>query len=113
MPAVSLKAASHPSSPDMPQFVNDAGYGAKGLIACTQPRRVAAMSVARRVAEELDVELGQEVGYSIRFEECTSAKTIIKWAHDPCRCPLPLLGLIGRALVPSGSAPMVCCCVRR
>jgi hypothetical protein len=53
-----------------PQFVYDAGFGHDGkLIACTQPRRVAAMSVARRVADEMDVEIGQEVGYSIRFEE--------------------------------------------
>lgn len=47
-------------------------------VACTQPRRVAAMSVAQRVSEEMDVQLGQEVGYSIRFEDCSSAKTILK-----------------------------------
>jgi len=47
-------------------------------VACTQPRRVAAMSVAARVAEEMDVGLGQEVGYNIRFEDCTSSKTILK-----------------------------------
>ncbi|KAJ1866102.1 DEAH-box ATP-dependent RNA helicase prp43 [Coemansia sp. RSA 989] len=52
------------------------------LIACTQPRRVAAMSVAQRVAEELDVKLGQEVGYSIRFEDCTSSKTMLKYCTD-------------------------------
>ena len=45
-----------------------------------QPRRVAAMSVARRVADEMDVQLGEEVGYSIRFEECSGPKTIIKCA---------------------------------
>jgi hypothetical protein len=61
------------------QFIADAGYAQdRRLIACTQPRRVAAMSVARRVAEEMDVVLGEEVGYSIRFEECSSNKTIIK-----------------------------------
>ena len=49
------------------------------MVACTQPRRVAAMSVARRVAEEMDVLLGEEVGYSIRFEECSSTKTVIKY----------------------------------
>lgn len=49
-----------------------------GRIACTQPRRVAAMSVARRVAEEMDVPLGDEVGYSIRFEECCSERTFVK-----------------------------------
>ena len=42
----------------------------------TQPRRVAAMSVAKRVAEEIGVELGEEVGYAIRFEDCTSKKTL-------------------------------------
>ncbi|KAG8235868.1 hypothetical protein J437_LFUL016475, partial [Ladona fulva] len=50
--------------------------GNKG-VACTQPRRVAAMSVAQRVSEEMDVALGQEVGYSIRFEDCSSPKTIL------------------------------------
>lgn len=55
---------------------------AKRGVACTQPRRVAAMSVAARVAEEMDVCLGQEVGYSIRFEDCTSAKTILKYMTD-------------------------------
>ena len=47
-------------------------------MACTQPRRVAAMSVAQRVADELDVTIGQEVGYTIRFEDCTSPRTILK-----------------------------------
>lgn len=61
------------------QFVAEAGYAAnRKMIACTQPRRVAAMSVARRVADEMDVSLGEEVGYSIRFEECSSQKTFIK-----------------------------------
>ncbi len=61
------------------QFIAEAGYAQGGkVIACTQPRRVAAMSVARRVADEMDVVLGEEVGYSIRFEELTSAKTFVK-----------------------------------
>lgn len=51
-------------------------------VACTQPRRVAAMSVAQRVANEMDVQLGQEVGYSIRFEDCSSQKTILKYMTD-------------------------------
>uniref|UniRef100_A0A6G1S508 RNA helicase n=1 Tax=Aceria tosichella TaxID=561515 RepID=A0A6G1S508_9ACAR len=54
----------------------------KLCVACTQPRRVAAMSVAARVAEEMDVSLGQEVGYSIRFEACTSSKTLLKYLTD-------------------------------
>ncbi|POR31720.1 Putative pre-mRNA-splicing factor ATP-dependent RNA helicase prp43 [Tolypocladium paradoxum] len=52
------------------------------LIACTQPRRVAAMSVAQRVADEMDVTLGEEVGYSIRFEDMTGPKTILKYMTD-------------------------------
>jgi HrpA-like RNA helicase len=52
----------------IPQFLIEAGFANnRKAIACTQPRRVAAMSVAARVAEEMDVELGEEVGYSIRF----------------------------------------------
>ncbi|KAJ3117855.1 hypothetical protein HDU96_005232 [Phlyctochytrium bullatum] len=54
----------------------------KMQIACTQPRRVAAMSVAKRVADELDVKLGREVGYSIRFEDMTSPRTILKYMTD-------------------------------
>eukprot|EP00884_Botryococcus_braunii_P018562 jgi/Botrbrau1/538/Bobra.0010s0013.1 len=65
------------------QFIWEAGYAQGGKkIAITQPRRVAAMSVARRVAEEMDVTLGEEVGYSIRFEECSSARTQIKFMTD-------------------------------
>ncbi|KAF9328587.1 DEAH-box ATP-dependent RNA helicase prp43 [Linnemannia elongata] len=51
-------------------------------IACTQPRRLAAMSVAQRVAEEMDVVMGQEVGYNIRFEDCTSERTMLQYMTD-------------------------------
>jgi len=60
------------------QFLYEEGYAQRGLIGCTQPRRVAAMSVAKRVSEEMDVELGGLVGYAIRFEDCTSDETAIK-----------------------------------
>lgn len=56
--------------------------GGRRGVACTQPRRVAAMSVAARVAEEMDVAIGQEVGYSIRFEDCSSPKTLLKYMTD-------------------------------
>ncbi len=52
------------------------------MVGCTQPRRVAAMSVAKRVADETGTELGDDVGYSIRFEDCTSEKTVIKYMTD-------------------------------
>uniref|UniRef100_H3G922 RNA helicase n=1 Tax=Phytophthora ramorum TaxID=164328 RepID=H3G922_PHYRM len=66
----------------IPQFLHEVGYSELGIIGCTQPRRVAAMSVAARVAQEMDVKLGNEVGYSIRFEDCTSDKTVIKYMTD-------------------------------
>ncbi|KAL6558600.1 Pre-mRNA-splicing factor ATP-dependent RNA helicase DEAH1 [Orobanche minor] len=96
----------------IPQYLHEAGYTAKGKlklflrggeldiilafelilldemddlivsIGCTQPRRVAAMSVAARVSQEMGVKLGHEVGYSIRFEDCTSEKTVLKYMTD-------------------------------
>ncbi|KAG0047539.1 DEAH-box ATP-dependent RNA helicase prp43 [Gryganskiella cystojenkinii] len=68
----------------IPQFmVFDDLPSLKGMkIACTQPRRLAAMSVAQRVAEEMDVVMGQEVGYNIRFEDCTSQKTMLQYMTD-------------------------------
>jgi pre-mRNA-splicing factor ATP-dependent RNA helicase DHX15/PRP43 len=54
----------------------------KKAIACTQPRRVAAMSIAKRVSEEMDVEMGMQVGYTIRFEDCTNSNTILKFMTD-------------------------------
>ena len=56
------------------QYLHEDGYTMSGMIGCTQPRRVAAMSVAKRVSEEMEVELGKDVGYAIRFEDCTSDK---------------------------------------
>ncbi|RAQ53856.1 pre-mRNA-splicing factor ATP-dependent RNA helicase PRP43 [Aspergillus flavus] len=68
----------------IPQFVlfDDQPQSQRKMVACTQPRRVAAMSVAQRVAAELDVKLGEEVGYSIRFEDMTSPKTCLKYMTD-------------------------------
>lgn len=67
----------------LPQYLEQAGWCAEGkVIAVTQPRRVAATTVAARVAEEMGCALGEEVGYSIRFEDVTSAKTRIKFLTD-------------------------------
>ncbi|GJE89517.1 ATP-dependent RNA helicase DHX8 [Phanerochaete sordida] len=66
----------------MVQYMAEDGLADKGRIGCTQPRRVAAMSVAKRVAEEVGCRLGQEVGYLIRFEDCTSPETRIKYMTD-------------------------------
>lgn len=54
------------------QYLHEEGYSKFGMIGCTQPRRVAAMSVAKRVSDEMNTKLGDEVGYAIRFEDCTS-----------------------------------------
>ncbi|KAF7494155.1 ATP-dependent RNA helicase DHX8 [Sarcoptes scabiei] len=64
------------------QYLAEAGYVTRGKIGCTQPRRVAAMSVAKRVADEFGCRLGTEVGYTIRFEDCTSPETQIKYMTD-------------------------------
>ncbi|XP_045585400.2 pre-mRNA-splicing factor ATP-dependent RNA helicase PRP16 [Procambarus clarkii] len=64
------------------QYLHEEGYSTLGMIGCTQPRRVAAMSVAKRVSDEMGTHLGEEVGYAIRFEDCTSENTIIKYMTD-------------------------------
>lgn len=64
------------------QYLAEAGFTNNGMIGCTQPRRVAAVSVAKRVAEEVGCQLGQEVGYTIRFEDVTSPATKIKYMTD-------------------------------
>ncbi|GAB2298615.1 ATPdependent RNA helicase [Dionaea muscipula] len=68
----------------IPQYLKEAGWADCGyLIACTQPRRLAVQSVASRVAEEMGVKLGQEVGYTIRFEDITAeGMTRIKFLTD-------------------------------
>lgn len=81
-------------STQVPQFLLDAGFctpstsfspsstPARKMIACTQPRRVAAVTVAGRVAEEVGCALGQAVGYAVRFDDKTSGRTVIKYMTD-------------------------------
>lgn len=64
------------------QFLAEEGYTKTHKVACTQPRRVAAMSVAKRVAEEMNTPLGQRVGYTIRFEDRTSSRTEVKFMTE-------------------------------
>lgn len=66
----------------MTQYIVELGLTKKGIIGCTQPRRVAAVSVAKRVAEEFGCALGEQVGYSIRFDDMTSTETVIKYMTD-------------------------------
>lgn len=67
----------------IPQLLLESGIaGASGCVGITQPRRVAAVSVARRVAQEQCCPLGQLVGYRVRFEDMTSPQTRIKYLTD-------------------------------
>uniref|UniRef100_A0A8U8B8S8 Helicase ATP-binding domain-containing protein n=1 Tax=Geospiza parvula TaxID=87175 RepID=A0A8U8B8S8_GEOPR len=66
----------------IPQYLELGGLRGGLKIGVTQPRRVAAMSVAARVAVEMGTKLGNEVGYSIRFEDCTSERTVLKYMTD-------------------------------
>jgi ATP-dependent helicase HrpA len=66
----------------LPKMCAEAGLSAHGRIGCTQPRRVAALSVSRRVAEELKVPWGKEVGCKIRFNDDTGPETRIKFMTD-------------------------------
>ncbi|KAF4378789.1 hypothetical protein F8388_006240 [Cannabis sativa] len=69
-------------STQLSQILHKHGYSKSGAIGVTQPRRVAAVSVSRRVAQELGVRLGEEVGYAIRFEDRTCDRTFIKYLTD-------------------------------
>lgn len=67
----------------IPQFLLDGGFtSGQGLIACTQPRRVAALTVAQRVAKERGGHVGHEVGYTVRFDDCTCPSTRLKYMTD-------------------------------
>ncbi len=69
-------------STQLPKICLELGLGARGLIGHTQPRRLAARSIAQRVADELQTPLGQKVGYKVRFNDETSEKTLIKLMTD-------------------------------
>ncbi|XP_030041708.1 putative ATP-dependent RNA helicase DHX40 [Microcaecilia unicolor] len=68
----------------LPQFLYGAGLAKHGMIGVTQPRRVATIAVAQRVAEEMNCSLGSIVGYQVRFDDCTSQGTAIKYLTDGC-----------------------------
>ena len=66
----------------IPKMCLEAGRGVDGLIGCTQPRRIAAITVARRIADEMKEEMGRSVGYKIRFQDKTSRDNHIKLMTD-------------------------------
>jgi hypothetical protein len=82
-------------APEIPQFILEAGIARKGTIAVTQPRRVAAITLASRVAHEQATNVGGLVGYAVRFEERAGPYTKIKYMTD---------GMLGRELL---SDPML------
>jgi len=69
-------------STQLPKMCLAAGRGTKRKIACTQPRRIAAITIAQRIAAELKESLGRSVGYKIRFDDQTSANSLIKILTD-------------------------------
>jgi len=69
-------------STQIPKMCMAAGRGIHGMIGCTQPRRIAAISIARRIAEELNEDIGQSVGYQIRFQDTTPKNAYIKVMTD-------------------------------
>ena len=66
----------------LPKICLAAGFGVRGMIGHTQPRRLAARAVANRVAEELHTEVGKQVGFSVRFSDQTSPQTLVKMMTD-------------------------------
>jgi ATP-dependent helicase HrpA len=66
----------------IPKMCMEAGRGTDGIIGCTQPRRIAAITVSQRIADELDQELGMAVGYKIRFDDKSSRRNYIKMMTD-------------------------------
>lgn len=68
----------------LPQYLHEAGFCKNGKIGITQPRRVAAITVAQRVAQEMQFTLGKEVGYQVRFDDCTTQDTRVKYMTDGC-----------------------------
>ena len=66
----------------LPKIALQAGFGRSGRIGCTQPRRLAAVAMARRAAAELNCETGNEVGYQVRFDDRTTSRTVLKFMTD-------------------------------
>ncbi|MEN6310784.1 MAG: DUF3418 domain-containing protein, partial [Acidobacteriota bacterium] len=69
-------------STQIPKMCLEAGRGVAGLVGCTQPRRIAAITIAERIAEELGEELGRSIGYKIRFQERAARDGYIKIMTD-------------------------------
>ena len=66
----------------LPKLCLKIGLGLTGIIGHTQPRRIAARTVAQRIAQEMDAQLGQDVGYAVRFSDQTNDNTLVKVMTD-------------------------------
>jgi ATP-dependent RNA helicase HrpA len=69
-------------STQLPKMCLEAGQGRDGMIGHTQPRRLAARTVAERIADELHTEIGGEVGYTVRFNDRVGDQTLIRVMTD-------------------------------
>uniref|UniRef100_A0A3P8XX97 RNA helicase n=1 Tax=Esox lucius TaxID=8010 RepID=A0A3P8XX97_ESOLU len=85
----------------LPQYLHQAGFWRDGRIGVTQPRRVAAITVAQRVSQEMRCSLGREVGYQVRFDDCTTESN-----NTPTTGILKdiLLGLLKQTISPTDKA---------
>lgn len=66
----------------LPKVALKSGYGRRGRIGCTQPRRIAASALARRLSGECGCECGKEIGYQVRFDDRTCDSTVVKFMTD-------------------------------
>jgi len=79
----------------IPKMCIEAGRGIDGIIGCTQPRRIAAITVSQRIADELNQELGMAVGYKIRFDDTSSRRNYIKMTNGSFIAESAISGFVG------------------
>ena len=81
-PAIVIRETTSGKTTPIPQFLFKSDLSKSGMVACTQPRRVAAITIAQRVSQEMGSDVGDEVGYCVRFEDCTLSSTKIKYMTE-------------------------------